>query len=236
LSYLTVLKPGISSIQDEGSHFTEEALIAVTGAVGEIYVNNEQVKAYRGLYIPKNSIVSFGVVENGIYGYMSIQGGVKTSKVLDSRSWFSQITEYTNFFKDLTIPYQFNQCSSIPNARLVSNLINNLSEIVEVYPGPEFGFLTPKQQNSIVNTVFKPSVNRNRMGVQLESDFYEHEFSILSSPVLPGTVQWTPSGKLIVLMNDAQTIGGYPRLFQLSKESLNKLSQLNKGFNFEIKH
>ena len=52
---------------------------------------------------------------------------------------------------------------------------------------------------------------------------------IITSHVLPGTVQLTPSGKLIILMRDAQTTGGYPRVLQLSEDAINKLSQKYTG-------
>ena len=53
--------------------------------------------------------------------------------------------------------------------------------------------------------------------------------SILTSAVLPGTVQLTPSGKLIILMRDCQVTGGYPRILQVSESSLSKLSQKFTG-------
>jgi allophanate hydrolase subunit 2 len=53
--------------------------------------------------------------------------------------------------------------------------------------------------------------------------------SILTSAVLPGTVQLTPSGKLIILMRDCQVTGGYPRVLQVSEESINRLSQKITG-------
>ena len=46
---------------------------------------------------------------------------------------------------------------------------------------------------------------------------------------MPGTVQLTPSGKLIALMRDCQTTGGYPRVLQLSDYAINILSQKNTG-------
>jgi len=52
---------------------------------------------------------------------------------------------------------------------------------------------------------------------------------IITSLVMPGTVQLTPSGKLIVLMRDCQTTGGYPRILQLSDNSINTLAQKMTG-------
>ena len=53
--------------------------------------------------------------------------------------------------------------------------------------------------------------------------------SILTSAVLPGTVQLTPSGQCLVLMRDAQTTGGYARVLQLTESSINRISQKQAG-------
>lgn len=53
--------------------------------------------------------------------------------------------------------------------------------------------------------------------------------SIISSGVIPGTVQLTPSGQIIILHRDCQTTGGYPRILQLNEKSLNNLAQLKTG-------
>ena len=60
--------------------------------------------------------------------------------------------------------------------------------------------------------------------------------SIISSGVIPGTVQLTPSGQIIILHRDCQTTGGYPRIFQLDERSLNNLAQLRIGdkIKFEL--
>ena len=51
----------------------------------------------------------------------------------------------------------------------------------------------------------------------------------LSSAVVPGTIQVPPDGQPIILMVDAQTIGGYPRLGQVIAADLPKLAQLRPG-------
>ena len=63
-----------------------------------------------------------------------------------------------------------------------------------------------------------------------------NSFSIVSSPVIPGTVQLTPSGKLIVLMRDCQTTGGYPRILQLSDKGIRTIAQklTNENINFSF--
>jgi len=57
---------------------------------------------------------------------------------------------------------------------------------------------------------------------------------MLTSAVLAGTVQLTPSGRLIILMRDCQVTGGYPRILQLSEESINTLAQKTTGDSFSF--
>ncbi len=63
------------------------------------------------------------------------------------------------------------------------------------------------------------------MAYQLEEKITHKLPEIWNTAVLPGTVQLTPNGTLIVLMRDAQVTGGYPRILQLSNHSLNILAQ-----------
>ncbi len=63
------------------------------------------------------------------------------------------------------------------------------------------------------------------MAIQLQEVLQNKLQSIVTGPVIPGTVQLTPSGKLIVLMKDCQTTGGYPRILQLSEVAINKIAQ-----------
>jgi antagonist of KipI len=50
-----------------------------------------------------------------------------------------------------------------------------------------------------------------------------------SVAVFPGTVQVPPDGQPIVLLADAQTIGGYPVLGQVIAADLPRMAQLRPG-------
>jgi allophanate hydrolase subunit 2 len=57
---------------------------------------------------------------------------------------------------------------------------------------------------------------------------------LLSHAVLPGTIQVPPNGQPIVLMSDAQTTGGYPKIGCVIDADLWKLAQvrLNASVRF----
>ena len=50
-----------------------------------------------------------------------------------------------------------------------------------------------------------------------------------SAPLLPGVVQVPHNGQPIVLMNDAQTTGGYPRIACIIEADMYQLAQIPLG-------
>jgi antagonist of KipI len=66
----------------------------------------------------------------------------------------------------------------------------------------------------LTNAPFSVSPDSNRMGVRLEGPRLQRkdDVDLLSEAVASGTVQVPPNGKPILLLNDCQTIGGYPKI------------------------
>jgi allophanate hydrolase subunit 2 len=80
---------------------------------------------------------------------------------------------------------------------------------------------------------FEVSSQSNRMGVRLNGHIgtgnAENLGSIPSSPVVPGTVQVPPDGNPIILLADAQTIGGYPQIGTVITVDIPLVGQLKPG-------
>ena len=101
--------------------------------------------------------------------------------------------------------------------------------VLQVSKGPEYEMLGDKQLETLFSKDFHISNENNRMAYQLEEKLTGHDVTMLTSATLPGTVQFTPSGRLIILMKDGQTTGGYPRVLQLSDASISILAQKKFG-------
>lgn len=79
---------------------------------------------------------------------------------------------------------------------------------------------------------FRTSSRSDRMGVRLEGEPLPGATAgggLASVAVFPGTVQIPPDGLPIVLLADAQTIGGYPLLGQVIAADLPRAAQLRPG-------
>jgi len=103
---------------------------------------------------------------------------------------------------------------------------------LRVMPGPEAEQFTAAARELFWRTPWRITPQSNRMGSRLEGPELKRRRGVgdmLSSGVIPGTVQVPPSGQPIVLMGDAQTTGGYPRIGVVIRADLWKLAQAPLG-------
>jgi biotin-dependent carboxylase-like uncharacterized protein len=208
--------------------FEKSTYIAVTGASFEPILNGGKIDNLTRVFIPARSILKFKPPKSGVFGYIAIQDGVQVNSILNSLSYYPNISDEFLLTKGQRLKIdQFPQ-KERSNARVVrqSELMDNT---LEVYPGPEFHLLSREYQKDLSLASFKIGAQSNRMGYEIKHTMQLIGKEIITAPVQPGTVQLTPSGSLICLMRDAQTTGGYARVFQLSDNAINKLAQKRNG-------
>ncbi|OYX28570.1 MAG: allophanate hydrolase [Flavobacteriales bacterium 32-35-8] len=210
--------------------FDCETSICLSGADMSPMLNNVLIENNRAIHVAKNAVLSFGKLNSGFRGYLSVSGGFKTNKVMGSRSMFKAITRSFILSKgDELLIDDHVEAILKKNASIKMNYKYLYSNIIEVYKGPEFERLSKNQQDMLWSQEFIISKDNNRMAYQLEQLLDNDLEPIITSLVLPGTVQLTPSGKLIVLMRDCQTTGGYPRVLQLKESAMNIMAQKFMG-------
>ncbi|MGK0325643.1 MAG: biotin-dependent carboxylase-like uncharacterized protein [Polaribacter sp.] len=210
--------------------FLSKTTMCISGGDFSPTINNQPILLNSKISIKKNDILSFGKVNFGVRCYLAVKGGIKSDIKLGSRSSFKNITrnfllKSGDYLPISTLKVDLGTASS----QVKVNKNHFESKIMECFRGPEFEALDIHQQKILFETEFSVSKDINRMGYKLNEILENNIPSILTSAVLPGTVQLTPSGKLIVLMRDCQVTGGYPRVLHVSEESINRLSQKMTG-------
>lgn len=102
---------------------------------------------------------------------------------------------------------------------------------VRVLPGPEHGEFSPESRDAFWSAGWTLTPQSNRMGFRFAGPVLARTTGgdLPSHGVLPGVIQVPPSGQPIVLLADAQTTGGYPKIGVVIAADLWKLAQLRLG-------
>lgn len=210
--------------------FDNETIICLSGADMSPMLNGVPVANNKAIKVPNNAVLSFGKLKSGFRTYLAVMGGFKTEEIMQSRSMFKGVTTSHVLAKGDMLDVK-NIVKSLVDKHASIKFNNSYlkSNMVEVFKGPEFDRLSERQQKFLLTHEFYVSKDNNRMAYQLE-DFLENNLeAIITSLVLPGTVQLTPSGRLIVLLRDCQTTGGYPRVLQLKESAMDIMAQKYTG-------
>ncbi len=206
--------------------FLTDTFIAISGADFNATIHNKAIKLNSRIQVFKGAILSFGKVNFGARCYLAVKEGFKTPKILGSRSQYQNITSNFRIVKDDILKVKsFSKGLKTAYTSIKINKNHFNSQVLECFEGPEFNLLKEEHTKQVFKKIFTIAQDNNRMGYCLNEKVENNLQSILTAAVLPGTVQLTPSGKLIILMRDCQVTGGYPRILQLTEKSINKLSQ-----------
>jgi antagonist of KipI len=100
--------------------------------------------------------------------------------------------------------------------------------ILRFIRGSDSSRFKPSAFERLTTEAFVVSPDSDRMGVRLDGPALDrsNDVDLLSEAVAPGTVQVPPSGRPIVLLNDCQTIGGYPKIAHVITADLGIAAQL----------
>ncbi len=211
--------------------FSADALVAVGGA------ECEGVASWRQTTVRAGERVDLGACVRGARGYLAVAGGHDVAPVLGSGSTYLR-GAFGGFegralregdvvrvrpagrigVRSGAAPWHIDErilpaYSTEPTVRVVLG-----AQAVDVGAG-------------IFAGAFSVSSQSDRMGLRLmgPTPWELPPMDLVSSAVAPGTIQVPPDGHPLVLMADAQTIGGYPQVGHVIAVDLPLLAQLRPG-------
>lgn len=216
--------------------FEDHTLIVLTGADMSPSLNGDPIMMNFVYAVNTSDVLSFGHLMYGTRAYLGVKGGFMTETKLKSRSFFGGITKKEKIEKGERVPIAYyDKDLEVTSSKIKVSSSHFTTKKIEVTKGPEFHRLTKKQRELLFSKEFKIDKLNNRMGYQLKEKFSPIKNSeIITSVTIPGTVQLTPSGKIIILMRDCPTTGGYPRIIQLTDIGINQLAQKKEGDSFKF--
>lgn len=215
--------------------FKCSCIIAVTASKANVLINGKSIDINHQVSVNPDDVLEVKNIQTR--AYLAVSGGLNTELKLGSRSQYKMITSFTKLNKEQIIELKDpNAAFNRKNAAIKFDMSLYNQDTMNVYPLPEYHKLSNHQKKLLQQNTFTISNESNRMAYQLNEKLENELEGITTKPVMPGTVQLTPEGKLIILMRDAQVTGGYPRIFQVSDVSFNVLSQKSaqQHINFKI--
>lgn len=168
----------------------------------------------------------------GNYGYLCVAGGFSVAEVLGSRSTDLK-AGFGGFYGRL-----LRAGDHIPTAKRDGYLAPlgiepiGFTNQIGAIPSSEYEHFTRQSQQQFWQRPWQLQPNSSRMGYRLQGErglSLTQPLEMLSHAVPIGTVQVPPEGQPIVLMADAQTTGGYPKIACVIQADLGRLAQNSFG-------
>jgi biotin-dependent carboxylase-like uncharacterized protein len=213
--------------------FLSEAQIALTGATFYPTIDGERVACWQTLQVHKGEVLSFGSSQNGCRAYFAVRGGINVPVILGSRSTYVR-GDFGGFqgrqlrTGDVLETYE----SIVPLASGFSMPTEVVPEytselLVEVVLGPQTDCFTDRGLETFLSGVYEVTTESDRMGYRLEGAEVERKGSmdIVSDAIPVGAIQVPRNGKPIILLRDAQTTGGYPKIAVITTPDVSRLGQ-----------
>lgn len=214
--------------------FTEHTAFALGGAAMAATLNDMPVGLYTHVEAKPGDILKLGAARRGLRTYIAFAGGVAGKRDFDSVSTYPPAGLGGVDGRALIAGDKIasaGQPSSQPI--LLPSAAPTFAQDVflRIVRGSEAQLFDPRVQRQFLSEPFIASRRGNRMGIELTGPSVEppNDFSMLSSPVFPGTVQCPPSGEPFLLLVDAQTVGGYARVAQVIDADLHLTGQIRPG-------
>ena len=235
----------------------EDCVLAVAGADIDSRCNGEALPNWRPWLVRRGTQMDFGAVRAGARAYLAVAGGFAVESVLASRSTDINAALGPLGGRALASGDVVTIGSSDAFARLHSRLSTHASgrqAVSDVTPvrwsvdpspwfaadipaaiaierGAHFGYLDERSQHALFGSEFRVAMQSNRVGFRLEGPVLtlQAPLELVSEGVAPGTVQLPAGGQPIILMAEAPTTGGYPRIAHVAEVDLAALAQCKPG-------
>lgn len=215
--------------------FEGQGQIAITGANMKATLNGKPVENYMTLNIKTGDLLEFHNTDFGCRTYMSIGGQWQVQNWSNSFSALPSLMEEQGLPARLVDDYSFtvaiNQMQELISYPERNRPLFSECYVIRVVTGPEFDQFEIEVIQDFFDRIFVIHGDSNRMGYRLKDNLqgYVPSGEEISSGIVIGTVQISNAGKPFILMADAQTTGGYPRIANVISDDLEIVAQLKPG-------
>lgn len=215
--------------------FKASGSFALGGADMKAHLNGNALQLYTPYDAQAGDELVLGAAQTGARGYIVFEGGLRGDEFLGSASTYLPAKLGGHDGRMVAAGDSLISAGKRPAARkdIPTTLRPAIAHdfFLRALPGPEAAQLGAKELARFFSCGWSAGRRADRMGLQLEGAKLKVQDAapMASSPVFPGTVQCPAAGEPFLLLCDAQTVGGYPRIAQVIAADLSLTGQIRPG-------
>ena len=224
--------------------FTEDAVVAVTGAEMPPKINGEEAPTWETLQVKEGDVLSFDYLKNGARSYLAVAGGIDAPVFMHSRSTYTLIGlggldgRALQEGDELQLGKAGNGDARVGKKVDADNVPRYTKETeLRVIIGLASYRLTEESMEEFLNVEWTVTPDADRVGYRYrggELGFVEREqpagagsdpANVVDFGYPIGSIQVPGGVEPIVLMNDAVTGGGYATIGTVISADRDRLAQ-----------
>jgi biotin-dependent carboxylase-like uncharacterized protein len=235
VSNTSVIECSVGGLQLQ-AHCT--STICVTGATLALTINGNTKALWQSHSVQNGDIIELGMVSQGLRAYVAVSGGFNISRHFGSSA--TVMREGIGGLNQTGSKLQTGD--KLPVHASSPRPLRGLAELTRpdftVSNGLTLRLVQGYQQALFSNVArqrfyfnqYSITPQADRMGVKLSGAAIScNSQSLLSEGICYGAVQIPPDGQPIVLLNDRQTLGGYPKIGSVLSVDCWRLAQAPAG-------
>ena len=211
--------------------FLRDAWFAICGADFESSLDEQPQSIYWRTKARAGQRLVMRGARSGMRAYLTIDGGIDVPEVMRSRStdlqagfggWKGRCLQAGDLLP-LGAPQSL--------AKPIGTLHSKWTPTIRAIPGPEYEEFNAASREQFWSQAWLVTNQSNRMAYRLQGPVLQrkNQNELASHAVMPGVVQVPANGQPIVLLADAQTTGGYPKIACVIEADLWKFAQAPAG-------
>lgn len=195
-------------------------MVAVTGGDLNLSINEVPQVPWRSFWVTTGDRLRFGHPRLGFRAYIGVKGGFQATPVLTSTATVKrdklgglrgngEALQTDDIIPALMMPDE-GISRQLPQ-RFMPDYSGPLT--LHLVPGYQQREFSKRAWQQLCQQAFEMDSRSDRMGARLLGEAVESpNLSMFSEPVSYGAVQVPPDGQPIIMLNDRQTLGGYPKV------------------------
>lgn len=236
-------------------HAQQACTLAVTGAVATITVNGKPVPSWQALALKAGDELSIGYATQGLRFYIAVAGGFAVTPQFGSTA--TVMREGIGGLQQDGAKLQAGACLALGTPSLTQAVASPCQQIQQYtlarsangeplplrvllgYQGAALttlagsgseAYFSASEQARFFLSPYQVSTQGDRMGIKLQgAAIRAKRQQLLSEGISLGAIQIPPDGQPIVLLQDRQTLGGYPKLGNVLSLDCWALAQASAG-------